>query len=76
MLCQEFASIMHGEFEMFMMGELNFYLGLQIKQLKDAIFISQNKYWVNFLRNLAWIPPKKLLHQFTPMTTNCTEWTV
>jgi len=44
MLCQEFASIMHGEFEMFMMGELNFYLGLQIKQLKDAIFISQNKY--------------------------------
>ncbi|KAJ1684899.1 hypothetical protein LUZ63_016289 [Rhynchospora breviuscula] len=32
------------EFEMSMMGELNFFLGLQIKQLQDGIFISQTKY--------------------------------
>nr|GEX03428.1 retrovirus-related Pol polyprotein from transposon TNT 1-94 [Tanacetum cinerariifolium] len=30
-MCDEFAKIMHDEFEMSMMGELNFFLGLQIK---------------------------------------------
>ena len=34
---------MHSEFEMSMMGELNFFLGLQIKQLKEGIFINQAK---------------------------------
>ncbi|GJU26606.1 retrovirus-related pol polyprotein from transposon TNT 1-94 [Tanacetum coccineum] len=32
-MCDEFAKIMHDEFEMSMMGELNFFLGLQIKQI-------------------------------------------
>ncbi|RVW85800.1 hypothetical protein CK203_055425 [Vitis vinifera] len=35
---------MHSEFEMSMMGELNFFLGLQIKQLKEGTFINQEKY--------------------------------
>nr|GEV73002.1 copia protein [Tanacetum cinerariifolium] len=30
-ICDDFAKIMHDEFEMSMMGELNFFLGLQIK---------------------------------------------
>ncbi|GJU02485.1 retrovirus-related pol polyprotein from transposon TNT 1-94 [Tanacetum coccineum] len=34
-MCDEFAKIIHDEFEMSMMGELNFFLGLQIKQMKD-----------------------------------------
>ncbi|GJX99523.1 retrovirus-related pol polyprotein from transposon TNT 1-94 [Tanacetum coccineum] len=33
--CDEFAKIMHDEFEMSMMGELNIFLGLQIKQMED-----------------------------------------
>ena len=33
-LCEEFAKCMHSEFEISMMGELKFFLGLQIKQLK------------------------------------------
>ena len=32
-LCEEFSKCMHSEFEMSMIGELNFFLGLQIKQL-------------------------------------------
>ena len=32
------------EFEMSMVGELNYFLGLQAKQLEDGIFISQSKY--------------------------------
>ncbi|GJY94831.1 retrovirus-related pol polyprotein from transposon TNT 1-94 [Tanacetum coccineum] len=35
-MCDEFTKIMHDEFEMSMMGELNFLLGLQIKQMEDV----------------------------------------
>ncbi|GKC44829.1 retrovirus-related pol polyprotein from transposon TNT 1-94, partial [Tanacetum coccineum] len=35
-MCDEFAKIMHDEFKMSMMGELNFFLRLQIKQMKDG----------------------------------------
>ena len=41
---------MQGEFEMSMMGELNFFLGLQIKQRKNGIFISQTKYLKELLK--------------------------
>ncbi|GKE84631.1 retrovirus-related pol polyprotein from transposon TNT 1-94 [Tanacetum coccineum] len=43
-LCDDFSKIMHDEFEMSMMDELNFFLGLQIKQLEDVIFFNQSKY--------------------------------
>ena len=43
-LCQEFAKCMQQEFEMSMMGGLTFFLVFQIKQMKDEIFISQEKY--------------------------------
>nr|GEW08728.1 copia protein [Tanacetum cinerariifolium] len=43
-MCDEFAKIMHDEFEMSMMGELKFFLGLQIKQMEDGIFFNQSKY--------------------------------
>ncbi|GJQ89925.1 putative ribonuclease H-like domain-containing protein [Tanacetum coccineum] len=42
--CDEFEVLMKGEFEMSAMGEMNFFLGLQVKQLPDGIFISQDKY--------------------------------
>ncbi|GKC77080.1 retrovirus-related pol polyprotein from transposon TNT 1-94 [Tanacetum coccineum] len=46
--CQDtfnkFAKIMHDEFEISMMGELNFFFGLQIKQMEDDIFFNQSKY--------------------------------
>ncbi|RVX02234.1 Copia protein [Vitis vinifera] len=38
------------EFEMSMMGELNFFLGLQIKQLKEGTFINQAKYIKDLLK--------------------------
>ena len=49
-LCEEFAKCMHNEFEMSMIGELNFFLGLQIKQLKEKTFINQAKYIRDFLK--------------------------
>ena len=42
--CEEFEVLMKSEFEMSAMGEMTFVLGLQVKQLPDGIFISQDKY--------------------------------
>ncbi|GJZ06076.1 putative ribonuclease H-like domain-containing protein [Tanacetum coccineum] len=39
-LCTEFENMMHKKFEMSSMGELTFFLGLQVKQKEDEIFIS------------------------------------
>jgi hypothetical protein len=44
---------MHDEFEMSMMGELNFFLGLQIKQLEDGIFFNQSKYIKDMLKKFC-----------------------
>ena len=43
-LCKDFESCMKKEFEMSITGELNYFLGLQIKQRSDEIFINQAKY--------------------------------
>lgn len=41
---------MSKKFKMSMMGELNFFLGLQVKQLSKGIFASQRKYDVVMLK--------------------------
>ncbi|GKB42850.1 putative ribonuclease H-like domain-containing protein [Tanacetum coccineum] len=43
-LCTEFEKLMHKKFQMSSMGELTFFLGLQVTQKDDRIFISQDKY--------------------------------
>ena len=49
-LCEEFAKSMHIEFEMSMIGELNFFIGLQINQLNEGTFINQEKYVRDLLK--------------------------
>nr|GEZ89355.1 copia protein [Tanacetum cinerariifolium] len=39
-LCREFEALMHEKFQMSAMGELNFFLGLQVLQKEDGIFLS------------------------------------
>ena len=46
---QEFVNQIREEFEMSMVGELNFFLGLLVKQTKSGIFISPSKYAKNLL---------------------------
>jgi hypothetical protein len=41
---EEFRKMMANEFEMSMIGELSYFLGLQIKQLKNGTLVSQGKY--------------------------------
>jgi hypothetical protein len=43
-LAKEFSKLMSKEFEMSMMGELTFFLGLQIKQVEEGTFVNQAKY--------------------------------
>ena len=52
---------------MSMMGELNFFLGLQIKQLKEGIFINQAKY-IRDLLNRFNIEETKTMK--TPMSSS------
>ncbi|KAJ9539089.1 hypothetical protein OSB04_031822 [Centaurea solstitialis] len=49
-LCKKFETIMTQEFKMSMMGEINFFLGLQVKQFTDGIFINQSKYIFDLLK--------------------------
>lgn len=42
--CKGFANIMKSKFEMSMIRELNFFLRLQVKQLKEGTFIILEKY--------------------------------
>ena len=49
-LCELFAKSMSLEFEMSLMEELTFFLGLQIKQLSNGIFLSQTKYALDLLK--------------------------
>ncbi|GJX91785.1 putative ribonuclease H-like domain-containing protein [Tanacetum coccineum] len=49
-MCTEFEECMHKRFQMSSMGELTFFLGLQVHQQHDGIFISQDKYVADILK--------------------------
>ncbi|GJS52925.1 retrovirus-related pol polyprotein from transposon TNT 1-94 [Tanacetum coccineum] len=65
-LCNEFEKLMHEKIQMSSMGELTFFLGLQVKQKKDGIFISQDKYVVEILKKFGFTEAKTAS---TPMET-------
>ncbi|KAA0034930.1 putative gag-pol polyprotein [Cucumis melo var. makuwa] len=52
-LVNNFIDIMKSEFEMSLVGELSCFLGLQIKQRSEGIFISQEKYAKNILKKFG-----------------------
>nr|GEX87822.1 hypothetical protein [Tanacetum cinerariifolium] len=52
-LCKAFEKLMKDKFQMSSMGELTFFLGLQVKQKKDGMFISQGKYVAKILRKFG-----------------------
>jgi hypothetical protein len=65
--CEEFSKIMTDRFEMSMMGVLTFFLGFQIKQVKEGTFISQTKYTHDILKKFGMDKAKPIK---TPMGTN------
>ncbi|GKC22188.1 putative ribonuclease H-like domain-containing protein, partial [Tanacetum coccineum] len=65
-LCTEFEKMMHKKFQMSSMGELTFFLELQVKQKEDEIFISQDKYVTKILKKFSFTDVKIAS---TPMET-------
>jgi hypothetical protein len=63
----EFRKIMTDKFEMFMMRVLTFFLGFQIKQVKERTFISQTKYTRDILKFFYMDKAKAIK---TPMCTD------
>nr|GEV47257.1 hypothetical protein [Tanacetum cinerariifolium] len=53
-LCREFEALMHEKFQMSAMGELNFFLGLQVLQKEDGILFSQDKYVRDILKKFEY----------------------
>nr|GEV20684.1 hypothetical protein [Tanacetum cinerariifolium] len=49
-LCIKFEGLTHKKFQMSSMGELIFFLGLQVMQRDDGIFVSQDKYVADILK--------------------------
>ncbi|GJZ36596.1 DNA-directed DNA polymerase [Tanacetum coccineum] len=66
-LCIEFEKMMHKKFQVSSMGELTFFLGLQVKQKEDGIFISQDKYVTKILKKFGFSDFKTAS---TPMETH------
>jgi hypothetical protein len=67
-LVQWFSSTMKSEFEMSMIGELSFFIGLQITQRSKGMFISQEKYLRQMLKRFQMEDSKPV---DTPMVTGC-----
>ncbi|GJS57538.1 putative ribonuclease H-like domain-containing protein [Tanacetum coccineum] len=64
--CDEFEALMKSRFQMSSMRELTFFLGLQVKQNKVGIFISQDKYVAKILKKFDLVNVKTAI---TPMET-------
>ncbi|GKE86724.1 putative ribonuclease H-like domain-containing protein, partial [Tanacetum coccineum] len=65
-LCTEFEKMMHKKFQMSSMGELTFFLELQVKQKEDGLFISPDKYVTEILKKFGFTVVKTAS---TPMET-------
>ena len=67
-MSQKFSSDMQQEFEMSLLGELTFFLGLQVQQATNGILLSQAKYLKKILKKYGMEDCKPVS---TPMRTEC-----
>jgi hypothetical protein len=67
-MSKKFSKDMHNEFEVSLLGELNFFLGFQISQLDEGIFIFQTKYIKEMMKKIGMEDCKPVS---TPMVTAC-----
>jgi hypothetical protein len=65
-LVSSFLEMMENELQMSMIGEVTFFLGIQVKQMKQGTFIHQAKYAKDLMKkfNMAELKPVS-----TPMST-------
>ena len=66
-LCEKFAKLMQSKFQMSMMGKMSYFLGLQVNQNDEGIFISQRKYTKELIAKFC---PEKTKSLRIPMSTS------
>ena len=66
-MVQQFVQQMKLEFEMSLVGELNYFLGLQVKQMEDSMFVSQSKYARGIVKKFGL---ENASHKRTPAATH------
>nr|GEV90335.1 hypothetical protein [Tanacetum cinerariifolium] len=69
-LCREFEELMHEKFQMSAMGELTFFLGLQVLQKKDGIFLSQDKYVGDILKKFGYSDVRSIMGSLMYLTAS------
>ena len=67
-MSQNFAFVMQQKFEMSLLGELTYFLGLQVQQNKENVFLSQTKYLKKILKKYGM---EELKPVCTPMVIGC-----
>eukprot|EP00253_Pinus_taeda_P031300 PITA_31300 len=67
-MSQSFSLVMQKEFEMSLLGELTYFLGVQIRQNEGGIFLCQTKYLKQILKKYGMEYAKLVC---TPMVTGC-----
>ena len=65
MKIKDFAKLVTSEFEMSLMGELTYFLGVQVKQIKERMFVHQAKYLKEMLKKFGMLNAKEI---GTPMS--------
>jgi hypothetical protein len=73
--CEEFSRVMMQKFEISMMGELTYFLGFQVKQLKNDTFIFQTKYTQDLLKRfgMRMLSPRRHQWGLTDISTSTRE---
>nr|GFB75211.1 hypothetical protein [Tanacetum cinerariifolium] len=69
-LCREFKALMHGKFQMSAMGDLNYFLGLQVLQKKDRIFLLQDKYVGDILKKFRYSDVRSMIGSLMYLTAS------
>jgi hypothetical protein len=68
-LVSRFQEMMESVFQKFMMGELTFFLGVQVKQMKQATFVHQAKYTKDLMKKFNMTKLKPLSTTMSTSTT-------
>jgi hypothetical protein len=68
-LVPSFHAMMENEFQMSMMGELTFFLGIQAKPIKEGTFVHQSKYMKDLIKKFAMPDAKPVSTPMSTMTT-------
>jgi hypothetical protein len=68
-LMSSFQAMIENEFQISMMRELTFFLGIQVKQIKEGIFIHQAKYTKDLIKKFAMADAKPVSTPMSTMTT-------